>query len=89
MTGETNLKMATTLKKKHHGSTTTTTGPTTQITVVDPSAVKHATQLSAPTDVTHAPGAGSTGVRSERIRGPVRIGQSPGDVAQCTTFRSI
>jgi len=44
----------TTVKKKHHGSTTTTTRPTTQITVVDPSAVKHDTQLSAPTDVTQA-----------------------------------
>jgi LCP family protein required for cell wall assembly len=44
----------TTLKKKHHGPSTTTTRPTTQITVVDPSAVKHDTQLSAPTDVTQA-----------------------------------
>jgi LCP family protein required for cell wall assembly len=44
----------TTLKKLHDGSTTTTTKPTTQITVVDPSAVKHDTQLSAPTDVTQA-----------------------------------
>jgi hypothetical protein len=42
----------TTLMKKHHGtSTTTTTRPATQITVVDPSAVKSDTQLSAPTDV--------------------------------------
>jgi LCP family protein required for cell wall assembly len=45
---------STTIKKKHHASTTTTTKPTTQITVVDPSAVKHDTQLSAPTDVTQA-----------------------------------
>jgi LCP family protein required for cell wall assembly len=45
----------TTLKRKHHGTaTTTTTRPVTQITVVDPSAVKHDTDLSAPTDVTQA-----------------------------------
>jgi hypothetical protein len=44
----------TTIKKKHHGGTTTTTGPPTQITVVDPSAVKHDTELSAPTDVVQA-----------------------------------
>ncbi|HXC18764.1 MAG TPA: LCP family protein, partial [Acidimicrobiales bacterium] len=43
----------TTAKKKHH-PTTTTTHPVTQITVVDPSAVKHDTSLSAPTDVTQA-----------------------------------
>jgi LCP family protein required for cell wall assembly len=43
----------TTLKSKHHHPpTTTTTRPVTQITVVDPSAVKHDTSLSAPTDVT-------------------------------------
>jgi LCP family protein required for cell wall assembly len=40
--------------KQHHGATTTTTKPVTQITVVDPSAVKHDTSLSAPTDVTQA-----------------------------------
>jgi LCP family protein required for cell wall assembly len=40
--------------KHHHPSTTTTTKPVTQITVVDPSAVKHDTSLSAPTDVTQA-----------------------------------
>jgi hypothetical protein len=45
----------TTLKRKHHGTaTTTTTRPVTQITVVDPSAVKHDTDLSAPTGVTQA-----------------------------------
>jgi LCP family protein required for cell wall assembly len=44
----------TTAKKKHHSTTTTTTHPVTQITVVDPSAVKHDTSLSAPTDVTQA-----------------------------------
>jgi hypothetical protein len=45
----------TTPKRKHHGSpTTTTTRPVTQITVVDPAAVKHDTDLSAPTDVTQA-----------------------------------
>jgi len=45
----------TTLKKKRHATaTTTTTKPVTQITVVDPSAVKHDTELSAPTDVTQA-----------------------------------
>jgi len=45
----------TTLKRKHHGTpTTTTTRPVTQITVVDPAAVKHDTELSAPTDVTQA-----------------------------------
>jgi LCP family protein required for cell wall assembly len=43
----------TTLKGKHH-PTTTTTRPVTQITVVDPSAVKHDNSLSAPTDVTQA-----------------------------------
>jgi LCP family protein required for cell wall assembly len=43
------------LKRKRHGTaTTTTTKPVTQITVVDPSAVKHDTDLSAPTDVTQA-----------------------------------
>ncbi len=42
----------TTTLKKHHGTpTTTTTRPGAQITVVDPSAVKHDTELSAPTDV--------------------------------------
>jgi hypothetical protein len=46
---------STTLKRKHHATaTTTTTKPVTQITVVDPSAVKHDTDLSAPTDVTQA-----------------------------------
>jgi LCP family protein required for cell wall assembly len=45
----------TTLKKKHHGTgTTTTTKPPTQITVVDPSAVKHDKELSAPTLVVQA-----------------------------------
>ena len=45
----------TTPKRKHHGSPTTTpTRPVTQITVVDPAAVKHDTDLSAPTDVTQA-----------------------------------
>jgi LCP family protein required for cell wall assembly len=44
----------TTMKGKHHGSTTTTTRPVTQITVLDPAAVKHDTDLSAPTDVTQA-----------------------------------
>lgn len=45
----------TTLKgKHHHPATTTTTRPVTQITVVDPSAVKHDNSLSAPTDVTQA-----------------------------------
>jgi len=45
----------TTPKRKHHASpTTTTTRPVTQITVVDPAAVKHDTDLSAPTDVTQA-----------------------------------
>ena len=45
----------TTLKRKHHGAaTTTTTRPVTQITVLDPSAVKRDTELSAPTDVTQA-----------------------------------
>jgi len=44
----------TTIKGKHHGTTTTTTRPVTQITVVDPAAVKHDTDLSAPTDVTQA-----------------------------------
>jgi LCP family protein required for cell wall assembly len=43
----------TTLKGKHHHhvATTTTTKPPTQITVVDPSAVKRDRDLSAPTDV--------------------------------------
>jgi len=40
--------------KRHHPATTTTTRPVTQITVVDHSAVKHDTSLSAPTDVTQA-----------------------------------
>jgi hypothetical protein len=40
--------------KHHHPPTTTTTRPVTQITVADPSAVKHDTSLSAPTDVTQA-----------------------------------
>ena len=40
--------------KHHHASTTTTTKPVTQITVVDPSSVKHDTSLSAPTAVTQA-----------------------------------
>jgi LCP family protein required for cell wall assembly len=45
----------TTIKRKHHDtSTTTTTKPVTQITVVDPAAVKRDTDLSAPTDVTQA-----------------------------------
>ena len=44
----------TTTLKTHHHSTTTTTKPVTQITVVDPSAVKHDTSLSAPTNVTQA-----------------------------------
>jgi LCP family protein required for cell wall assembly len=45
----------TTLKRKHHATaTTTTTKPVTQITVVDPTAVKNDTELSAPTDVTQA-----------------------------------
>jgi LCP family protein required for cell wall assembly len=45
----------TTLQRKHHGTTTTTTTrPVTQITVVDPAAVKRDTDLSAPTDVTQA-----------------------------------
>jgi hypothetical protein len=43
----------TTLKGKHHHhvATTMTTKPPTQITVVDPSAVKRDRDLSAPTDV--------------------------------------
>jgi hypothetical protein len=44
----------TTTTFKHHSTTTTTTRPVTQITVVDPSAVKRDTSLSAPTDVTQA-----------------------------------
>jgi hypothetical protein len=45
----------TTLKQQHHPTgTTTTTKPSTQITVIDPSAVKHDAQLSAPTDVVQA-----------------------------------
>ena len=40
--------------KHHHPPATTTTKPVTQITVFDPSAVKHDTSLSAPTDVTQA-----------------------------------
>jgi hypothetical protein len=40
--------------KHHHPPATTTTKPVTQITVLDPSAVKHDTSLSAPTDVTQA-----------------------------------
>ncbi len=44
----------TTLKGKRHHPATTTTRPVTQITVVDPSAVKHDNSLSAPTDVTQA-----------------------------------
>ncbi len=45
----------TTLRHKHHGvATTTTTRPVTQITVLDPAAVKRDTELSAPTDVTQA-----------------------------------
>jgi hypothetical protein len=43
----------TTAKASHH-STTTTTRPVTQVTVVDPAAVKHDTSLSAPTAVTQA-----------------------------------
>jgi LytR cell envelope-related transcriptional attenuator len=45
----------TTVKGQHHGtSSTTTTRPVTQITVVDPNAVRHDTLLSAPTPVTQA-----------------------------------
>ncbi|MFI5052452.1 MAG: LCP family protein [Acidimicrobiales bacterium] len=43
----------TTVTKRHHGATTTT-APTTQVTVVDPTAVKRDTSLSAPTAVTQA-----------------------------------
>jgi len=45
----------TTVKGRHHGApTTTTTRPVTQITVVDPNAVRHDKLLSAPTAVTQA-----------------------------------
>jgi LCP family protein required for cell wall assembly len=45
----------TTTTMKHHGApTTTTTRPVTQITVLDPSAVKRDRDLSAPTDVVQA-----------------------------------
>src|SRR5580692_1068339 len=44
----------TTLKKHHGAGTTTTTKPPTQIAVVDPSAVKRDTDLSAPTLVVQA-----------------------------------
>jgi LCP family protein required for cell wall assembly len=45
----------TTVKGHHHGAvTTTTTRPVTQITVVDPNAVRHDQLLSAPTAVTQA-----------------------------------
>ena len=45
---------ATTTTTRGHHATTTTTTPSTQITVVDPSAVKHDVALSAPTPVTQA-----------------------------------
>ncbi len=45
---------ATTTTTRGHHATTTTTTPSTQITVADPSAVKHDVALSAPTPVTQA-----------------------------------
>jgi LCP family protein required for cell wall assembly len=44
----------TTVKGRHHGASTTTTRPVTQITVVDPNAVRHDQLLSKPTAVTQA-----------------------------------
>ena len=72
---KTTTTTTTTLKQQasRNARTTTTTKPSTQITVVDPSAVKHDTDLSAPTDVVQAlqpwdPRSCGT----ERNRGPVR-----------------